>query len=96
MRYRRTGRKSEAFGMQLTVQDDVRAALRTRRNLSKEERQLFEEPKAIHASFQNLLHWTVGVIVQDQPALVAIAVASSAYSVWSGIVWSLQVIRQLL
>lgn len=62
----------------------IRQALSERRFLSKEERREFKEPKAAPTSLKNMLHWIVGTTVQDQPALLVMAIASIGYSAFLG------------
>jgi len=59
--------------------DDIRAALRERRGLAKKDRSSFPEPEAVKDSKKNLMHWVLGVIVQDEPMFVALAAASVLY-----------------
>lgn len=59
--------------------DQIRASLRERRLLDKKDRSSFPAPESIKESKQALVHWSLGVIVQDEPIFVAIAIASILY-----------------
>jgi hypothetical protein len=64
---------------------DVGRALKERRLLSKEDRDLFERPAAVTQSRGDLIHWTLGIIIQDKPALVMMAALSLFYYAVIGI-----------
>lgn len=64
--------------------DTVREALRERRAQPKEDRPNFIAPAAIKESTKALLLWVAGLIAQDQPALVTVALLAIGFSAVRG------------